>query len=183
MKLRIMQYSYQQVCDVMYSIYKSVTQVGWSKLHLHNQTNSMHVHLTMYILVPRSPPAPFSWPHRWSLNHLAMEKWEKAWYNSYVIKLRGGLARSWRNVDLHGFSNSDSVLQAKDSGFLVGFYSAVVDQWRCQVWILLLYCFCRYVATIACWYQALCMPHALWVFKGKFMPYHCSWSVVLSSVS
>ena len=40
-------------------------------------------------LIPRPSPILFYWPHTWPLNLL--EKWEKAWHNSYIIKLQVGL--------------------------------------------------------------------------------------------
>jgi len=52
---------------------------GWMTLRRHGFNS----------LVPRLPSTLSSWLYTWPLNR--PEKWEKAWYNSYMFKPQGGV--------------------------------------------------------------------------------------------
>jgi len=62
----------------------SVSVALFNKIQL-LRTSTMH--RKAHSFVPMLSPALFSWQHMWPVNH--PEKWEKASYISYVIKLQG----------------------------------------------------------------------------------------------
>jgi len=70
-------------------------------------------HLVPYSLLPRPSPTPFSWPHMWSLNR--PEKWEKAWYIFYIIKLQGGLDHDGCGLSFSNYGNVPTRQIAIDS--------------------------------------------------------------------